>query len=41
LGCCSRPFGAAAAIEFAASFPDRTEHLVLVNGGFGLLFLVS
>jgi len=27
-------FGAAVAIEFATSFPDRTQNLVLVNGGF-------
>ena len=27
-------FAAAIAIEFASSFPERTKHLVLVNGGY-------
>jgi pimeloyl-ACP methyl ester carboxylesterase len=27
-------FGAAVAIQFAASYPERTRHLVLVNGGY-------
>lgn len=27
-------FGAAVAIEFASTFPERTHHLALVNGGF-------
>ncbi len=27
-------FGVAAAIEFAGAYPDRTERLVLVNGGY-------
>jgi pimeloyl-ACP methyl ester carboxylesterase len=27
-------FGAAVAIEFAAAFPERTQRLVLVNGGY-------